>query len=277
MIHLPRYNKSFVDKSQMFEWLKTNKTEIISMKKATVKHSDSISGLYKIESGEIVKSLSPKERIKFGDYVYPVINTTNYLDSHDDMHVNGIWDKSVNEQQGKVYFVADHKLEVDKIISRQNEVEMMVQQMTWKELGYDYLGENQALIFKSLLTERSMKAAFEAIQNNDPVEYSIRMMYVTLSMAVNSTNSGYKEEYAAWNKFFPMVANKQKAEDQGYFFAVTDAKIYKEGSMVLAGSNDATRTLYDLDKKEPGKHSIQSRPTTHKIDINKLINEFKKQ
>lgn len=273
MIHLPTYNKSFIDKSEMFEWLKVNKTEIINLKKSAVKFSDPMSCLYKVEK-TVVKSLAPKEAIKFGDYVYPVINTTNYLDSHDDVHIDGIWNKSVKEQQGNVYFVVDHKLEVDKIISRQNEVEMMVEPMTWKDLGFDLEGSTQALIFKALLTDRSLKAAFDSLKENDPVQYSVRMQYVTLFMAVNSTDSGYKEEYSAWNKYYQNISNKQKVDDQGFFFAVTDAKIYKEGSMVLAGSNDATRTLYNL---EPTKHSEMSRVVTpKKININKLINELKK-
>ena len=41
-------------------------------------------------------------------YHYIAVNTTNILDSHGDLHVKGLWNKSVKDQQGKNYLVTDH-------------------------------------------------------------------------------------------------------------------------------------------------------------------------
>jgi hypothetical protein len=45
-------------------------------------------------------------------------------------------------------------------------------------------------------------------------------------------------------KYLAVIANKQAALDAGYFWAVAQAKIVKEGSAVLFGSNEATPILY---------------------------------
>ena len=35
------------------------------------------------------------------NFHYIAVNTTNVLDSHGDLHVKGLWNKSVKDQQGK--------------------------------------------------------------------------------------------------------------------------------------------------------------------------------
>jgi len=65
------------------------------------------------------------------------------------------------------------------------------------------------------------------------------MRYVSLKMAINDDR--YEAEKATWDKYIDMVANKEEAELQGYFWAVTEAKVI-EGSPVLKGSNYATPT-----------------------------------
>lgn len=247
MIKCKELNREFSSKTEMFKALKEHKQEIINLKKAAVKRSDGVPMLSIKESSETIKGLTPKDELKFGDYVYPVINTTKYLDSHGDVHLDGIWDRSANEQAGKVYLLINHDLSVGKVISQPKDVEPMVKDIAWKDLGKNYPGNTQALIFKAKISEKSNKDGFLAYKDNDPVEHSIRMQYVKLDLAVNSDDKELKEEKKLYDSIYPEIANKELADEQGYFWAVSEAKIYKEGSMVLAGSNDATPTLYDLE------------------------------
>ncbi|QHC84973.1 hypothetical protein AS589_09415 [Empedobacter brevis] len=244
-------NKNFTTQKELISALIKHHDEIVSLKKAVVKYSDSIN--YRVSSkSDALKSLSPSSEIGYGSIVYPVINTTGYLDSHSDVHIPGIWNKSVPEQKGKVYLIINHDLEVGKVISFPKDVEPFVQVMKWTDLGRDYEGETEALIFKSKLTERSNKDGFEAYKYNDPVEHSIRMQYVKLYLCIKDVDEDdpydvqYKEN---WEKYYSFIVNKDDADEQGYFWAVTEAKIFKEGSMVLSGSNDITPTLYDLENK----------------------------
>lgn len=266
MIYCKSLDKSFETKAEMFLELKNKKTEIKEIRKSVIKMTDSIPCSSIPTSKDIVKSLAPGSTIKYGDTVYPVINTTKYLDSHDDLHLDGMWKVSAEQQTGKTYLLINHELSVGKVISQPKDVEIMIKSMPWKDLGKDFEGETEALIFASKLTESSNKDGFNSYKNNDPVEHSIRMQYVKMELAINSTEEGLEEEKAEWDKHYPSIANKGQANERGYFWAIYEAKIYKEGSMVLAGSNDATPTLYDLDptkqvrqNNEAAEHALRTK------------------
>ena len=68
------------------------------------------------------------------------------------------------------------------------------------------------------------------------------MRYVKYDLAMNSDNPADKEEKKTWDKYINSVANKETAFEQGYFWAVTEAKVI-EGSAVPMGSNFATPTI----------------------------------
>ena len=233
----------------MFKALKESKTELISLKKAAIKYSEP-NNLTIIGKEEAIKSLVPTKTVGYGDYVYPVINTTKYLDSHGDVHLDGIWNKSAKEQTGKTYLLINHDMSIGKVISQPKDVEIMVKSIAWKDLGRDYEGETEALIFKSKLTEKSNKDGYLAYKDNDPVEHSVRMQYVKVDLAINDDSEDFQDEKKLYDAIYPQIANKEAADEAGYFWAVSEAKIAKEGSMVLAGSNDATPTLYDIEPQK---------------------------
>jgi translation elongation factor EF-Tu-like GTPase len=84
------------------------------------------------------------------------------------------------------------------------------------------------------------------------------MQYLKVDLAINDEGEDYKDEYKTWLEIYPKIANKERADDAGYFFAVRELKIVNEGSMVLFGSNDATpikdnEAVSDTSIKEPSK------------------------
>ena len=240
-------DREFSTKEEMFTAIKASKDDIISLKKSSIKHSLPVHYVHK--NGDIQDKKESLKKLEYGDYVYPVINTTNYLDHHDDVHFPGIWDKSIDAQTGKVYLVINHDLSIGKVISYPRDVQPLVKMMNWSDLGKDYSGQTQALIFKSKMTEKTNKDAFLAYRDGEEIQHSIRMQYVRLELAINDSRPDFKAEKAVWDKFIDQIANKDKAEEQGFFWAILEAKIFKEGSAVLFGSNDATPTLYDIDEK----------------------------
>lgn len=240
MIRCKELNKTFTDKKGLFSALKAAKQELIAAKKAVIKNSDPVlAGMSFISTK---KGSTPKE-ISFGDYVYPVINTINYLDSHKDMHLWGIWDKSAKEQNNKVYYLINHDLSIGKVISYPRDVEIMVKEMSWKDLGFNFSGKTQALIFKAKLTEQSNKDAYDAIKAGESIQNSVRMQYVRMDLAINSNDKDFREEKTVWDKYSPNTVNKE-ALGEDYFWAVYEAKIYMEGSAVLFGSNESTPVLF---------------------------------
>lgn len=238
MIKCKVLNKEFATQKDMFNALVQNKSELISIKKSAIKYSDAI---YLPIAGMAQKSGEETRPLQIGDTISAVINTTNYLDHHDDVHLPGIWNKSAQEQQGRTYHTANHSLAFGSLVGYPKDVSIELRDMSWRSLGKDFDGQTQALIFNTKVTDKMNPDVYKAYRDNEPVQHSIRMEYVNLVLAINDPD--YKEEFAAYNKYIGEIANRDKAEKQGYFFAVTEAKISKEGATVLFGSNDATPYL----------------------------------
>ena len=229
----------FSTKEEMFKELKANKEKIISLKKSAIKTSQPFES-------------NPSRAIKADgldkDFIYPVINTTNIQDQHQDIHLKGIWNKSAKEQQGKVHYLINHKNEIGSVIAFPKDVEMQVTEMKFSDLGENFEGTTEALIFKTNVFDYSNKDATNIINNKMPIQKSISMQYLKIEMGVNSTEKDFKEEKAVWDKYYNEVANKDTLNENGHGFFVSEAKIHREGSMVLAGSNHVTPILYPEEK-----------------------------
>lgn len=252
-------NKEFDTKAEMFAEIKANKDKIIGLKKAAYKNTDWVC-LHKKDK-DTTKAVS--EIAKIGDYVYPVINTTNYFDSHGDVHLDGIWDLSVKDQKNKLYYVINHNLEIGKVIAYPEDVLAFVEQLDWVDLGLPYIGKTQALIYKVQLTDAGNKDAINGIIAKKPFQNSVRMGYIDMILCIDDTSPDYAQEYANFHKYLPIIANKEDAIASGIYWAIPQAKIVKEGSAVLYGSNDATPILYS----DPGSTSqkIQSPPVDTRV------------
>jgi len=273
MIYCPELNKEFTDKSEMFSALKRNAEKIISLKKANIfKSHDKGAGVSTKFSKETNALKGHIENSK-ANHVYAVINTTNYFDSHGDVHFKGIWDKSASEQNGKIFYVADHSLKIDDVIAWKSDVNIIVQELDWAAVGKNFEGTTQALIFEIPVDKIMHQKALEVIEAGKDVENSVRMQYVQIKLAVNSTDSDYKEEKANYDSLINSIANKDDVEKNGYFWAVNEAKIYKEGSMVTFGSNDATSIETIKDNKQPLQNTDENEP----LDNNQEQKESKKR
>lgn len=248
MIKCLELNQEFATKRGMFKALKANKDKIIKAKKSAIKHSEASGCSFSINS--TLKGIDGLE----GDFVYPIINTTLYRDSHKDVHFNGIWNKSIQEQVGKIHYVTEHELKLENVIAYPNDLEMMVKTVSWRDIGKDFDGETQALIFKinKNLFPYSNKNAVDVIKNRRPAQNSVRMKYVKIDLAIDDSSEEFSQEKALYDKNINSIANKQEVSEDGYYWAVTEAKIQHEGSMVLLGSNDATPIIYG-ESIEPSK------------------------
>ena len=103
------------------------------------------------------------------------------------------------------------------------------------------------------------------VASKGQMEQSVRMEYVTIKLCINSDNEEFEEEKADFDKYIGKVANKSEVLEQGYFFAVTEAKIVDEGSSVLKGSNSATTLIYHDDEEEENKN-IEPLQDTQKVE-----------
>lgn len=246
---------TFKTREDLFKHLKEHAAKIIDLKTKDVRHTDGADFLPKAE-------VTAKAAFFQDGHVFPVINTTKYMDSHNDVHLDGVWDVSVKQQQGNVYYVVDHKLEIDSIIAHPEDVEMKIVLMDWEELGANFKGQTEALVFKVPMNKIQHQKALDIIKQRRNIQHSVRMQYLKVQLAINSTSDEFKQEKAVFDKWIYSIVNQEKAQENGYFWAVEEAKIFKEGSMVIFGSHDITPMVYPKKETDPSNPGSQSGDST---------------
>jgi hypothetical protein len=233
----------FQSKEELFDFLVKNKSALVAEKCHSVKHGDVITMGDSL--GAASKAAAPKPGSTDTIQVKAIINTTKIMDSHGDVHIDGLWTKSLKENK-MIYLLQEHVMSYKNIIS--DEVKASADTMTWKELGFNYKGETQALVFDATVKREDNEYMFGKYANGKVKNHSVGMRYMKIALAINSDDDAYLAEKAVWDKYSPEVVNIKDAEAAGYFWAVTEAKVI-EGSAVPIGSNRATPT-YSVESKD---------------------------
>jgi hypothetical protein len=193
------------------------------------------------------------------------------MDSHGDVHMAGIWNKSLKETK-LIYLLQEHQMKFDKIIS--DKVKASIKTMSWSELGFTNLkGDTQALVFDAVIDAERNEFMFEQYLKGYVKEHSVGMRYISMDLCINSEDKYYIDEKENWDKYIKEVANKDEAIAQGFFWAVTEAKIM-EGSAVVKGSNYATPTISMTPNKNIEADTVTStkeqKPNNKQFFINQL-------
>ena len=234
-------DREFETKEDLFKALRENKSTLIAQKKMQTKCADAVLHYVVVENdkGETNKA----EAVDVSDInslkASLVINTTNLMDSHSDVHFKGTWNKSTKENKN-ILLLQEHRMTFDHIIS--DDVKAIVKEMNWSDLNINLSGTTEALIFNTNISKQRNPFMFEQYAKGYVKEHSVGMRYVKLELAINSESKWDVEEKAVWDKYYPEIANKEVADERCYFWAVTEAKIV-EGSAVVKGSNYATPVL----------------------------------
>lgn len=240
--------KEFSTKEELFAKMRKSYQDLISFKRADIQKSCD-KGLsvkcHILKESDSVKSLKIDPA-----YYYIAVNTTWILDSHEDLHIDGIWNKSVKEQQGQNYLVCDHELTIEDTIVRKEYVEMMIVDLPFALLGKSYSGDTQALVYKVPKDKVIHEKAKEWLDSGDDIEASVRMQYVTILFAMDSNDPEDATLKKNYDNYIGKIANKDDFEYIPYFFIIQEAKNVRESSLVLFGSNPVTGNIKD---NEPSK------------------------
>lgn len=254
-------DRKFESKEELFRELKANKKQLIALKKATEKRTEAFYYIPAIQNEKTEANKSEDNYIETPDklQVKVVINTTNFLDSHNDLHISGIWNKSISDNNGKGFLhLQEHECEFEYVIS--DNAKASVMQMKWKDLGYPYSGNTEALIFDSLIEKKRNDFMYNQYLNGWVKNHSVGMRYVKMELAINSEAEYDADEKAIWDKYYPLVANNEVADEKGYFWVILEAKLI-EGSAVVMGSNSATPTLQVEQKEAVNNTSKEIEPS----------------
>lgn len=252
MITCAELNKTFNTKAELFKALRENAKDIVSIKKAQI-HKSIDKGLsITAKPLDYSKLNNQNKAFKLDDnYYYIAVNSTRILDSHGDLHVDGIWNKSVKELQGKNYLVDTHVMSLNTTIARKENIEMFTEIIPFSMVGKAYPGETEVLIYKIPKDKIINPVAKEWLESGDSIEASVRMRYTDLVLAMNSDDEEDKEEKKNYLKYVDVIANKSDFENEiFYFWVIKQAQNVNESSLVLFGSNSSTGDIKNIEVKE---------------------------
>lgn len=266
--------RQFKNNKELFRYLVENKKELIDLKKAAIKMSDVVTLSPLSEDG---KTVATKGRYLYANDTEAgtlkrtiIANTYNWLDSHSDVHLNGVFSGSIS--QGKrIYHLKDHEAaresQIGKVLS------VTEREISWRELGQGKTGMTQALFVESEIRKSLNETYYTEYLNDEVDQHSVAMQYVKIALAVNDAEE-YPREYEEWQKHIGKIGNRSTAEAQGFFWAVYEAKLF-EVSAVLWGSNELTPTIGN--KSRPFDNTgfeIEPPEGTRKLNYDFLTKNF---
>jgi len=269
----------FEDKKELFKFLIANKSTLMAQKKAAIKnyiidgmHVDGVpfAGQLFDSQGNVMKAdgngrVNPDvEALK----VTATINTTNIIDSYLDLHIPKMWNRSLKESGKFMLHMQEHKMGFADVIADGSDLKAYVRNISWKELGFKYPGETEALTFDSIVRKDRNPFMHKQYAMGRVKNHSVGMRYIQLVMCINEKD--YGAEFEAFEKYIKYAVNPDVAEEAGYFWAVLEAQCI-EGSAVVRGANFATPTNsveeYEGKEDEP--------PVVKGIDYGFLTQNFK--
>jgi len=266
----------FENKKDLIEFLVRNKAELASQKKSQLKFTDPISISHKRDEHvdvlvhKIITSTEGDDLVKGIIKRTIVANAYNWMDSHSDVHIPGIFSEAIASGD-KIFHLHDHLFQIMAKVGQPQR--FYEQQIPLASLGLNQIGSTMCLLMDSNIMKDYNPMIYLEYLNKQIYQHSVGMYYQQLFLCVNDTD--YKEDFAYWNMYFPQVINKDDVMEQGYFWAVTKAGL-RETSCVLAGSNELTPVLPVTEsaaQKEENKNIIE--PEKQGLDYKGLFNLLK--
>ena len=239
----------FETEKELFDHIVKEEDAIFTQAKMQLKKADGFGFTPKLlkkefsEKGASVDDLLAKDVLE----ATLIINTTNVIDSHKDLHIPGLWDKSLNENK-RVLHLEEHKRGFANIISKGEDLKAYTETVTWKSLGFDMEGKTEALTFDSNIRKNQHAFMHEQYAKGYVDEHSVGMQYVKMATCINDED--YPVQKENWDKYIKLAANPEVLGKEKLFWAITEAKVI-EGSAVPLGSNSFTPT--QSIKQEPTK------------------------
>ena len=151
---------------------------------------------------------------------------------------------------------------------------MFTAKISWNMLGKNYEGETYSLIYKVKKDKIVNKEAKEWLEEGHELEASVRMQYIKIETAFNSTNPDYSKQKEVYDTYYQQIANKSDFEEIEYFWVVKEAKNVMESSLVLFGSNSATGIVNNENKSEAVEDTPETKEQSNDTQTDKKKNYY---
>ena len=263
-------DKKFTDKMDLTRFVKKNLEDIYRSKLMEYKNNaNKIVDISNLEA-----NFTPKTGDITGDVirVKAIINSTNIIDSHLDLHTRNTWNKSVKENK-TTYILQEHANKFTHVISRKGK--NINESMNFKDFGFDDM-DFTANISEFILKREDNPFMFDQYAQGKVSNHSVGMLYVLGKLELAIYDEDSEKNMAFFEKYKEQAINPEVADDNGFFWVVSEA-VKREGSAVVFGSNPITPTLEVLNYEPSAGHSDLNKyePSNDTQDILKELFNFK--
>src|SRR5688572_22817236 len=111
----------FKEKDQLYKFLKDNLSVLTAEKRVQFKKADAVSFIYPVYDHKVKSfkaDVSPEELLNKDDLTVKIaINSTNLMDSHMDVHMPGLWNKSLKESSSRLLHLQEHDMSFKGVIA----------------------------------------------------------------------------------------------------------------------------------------------------------------
>lgn len=285
-----RINLPNLPNKELHSYLKSNKDELIHQKcLKSIKSEDTPElsyGLVEIKAKSksdigthVVKMSGQDDELKDGELKVKVLaNTFGWCDSHNDVLIPNCCNKTIKDKgasnKSLIYHLADHNSVTTSIIGGQVKMEVQDFNLSNFNINSD-IKKTEVLIGNSIVKKKYDSKVYELYLDDEIKQHSIGLRYVKLFLCIDSKEEEYAMEKDNWNKYYKYVINKDKVNDKGFFWAVTEIKLL-EYSAVLWGSNELTTTqeIDQVKNIEPLNNDTQNQEPEAANQKSTSLNEF---
>lgn len=228
---------AYATKAETFAYLRKNVSNIIAQKKSLPIKSDIFDwGCLPVNTKSTIKedgSLLGPDEIE----VNAIANLSGWCDSYMDVMIKDNWNKTISDKS-IVYHLKNHEYSTDDIVGKNPELYTKMMPMEYFGIKSD-VQKAQALLMRSVVPKSYDSKTFLLYQDDQIKQHSIGLRYIQIVLCLDSNieeDAVYKKN---WDKYYPIVINKQLVDTYHYFFAVIESQIL-ENSCVLFGANQNT-------------------------------------
>ena len=226
-------DKKFTDKMDLTRFLKKNLEDVQRYKLNEYKNNANKS----VDISNLEANFTPKIESITGDYikVKSIINSTNIIDSHLDLHTRNTWNKSVNENK-HTYVLQEHANKFTHVISKKGK--NFNESMNFKDFGFGDM-DFTANISEFILKREDNPFMFDQYVQGKVTNHSVGMLYVAGKIELAMYDEDSEKNMQFFDKYKEQAINPELADANGYFWVISEA-VKREGSAVVFGSNPIT-------------------------------------
>lgn len=275
--------KEFNTQKELFRYLVTEKELVLSQRKSITKRADACvfmpltidTGAFLVEKGLKPVYSNDKEAGILKRTI--LANTYWWMDSVSDVHIGkgegdtAIFTESIKNRASKIFPIDQHNWSLDGRMGKT--LNIYEESISWRALGVGRTGMTEGLFADAEIHKSKNEKRYNDYLNDEIDQHSVGMNYIDVELAVNDENE-FPKEFKVFQKYISKIGNRSTVEKQGFFFAVSKAKL-AEYSAVIAGANELTPVMgVSQGSGDTGKEG-ESGDTRKAIDYSYLLKNFK--